>query len=179
MPGFKINDVGKGAPASVKPIMSYSWEVTSLGSGKGAIDKDLLIFSESCTLPRFTATKEEVQGAVLTYKYASGVKWEDVKLTFYDVVPEKSKTTIAVALDDWRDKVYTSEQGLGMANDYKQDSILSIIDATGAGIYKWTLHGSWPSSIGDSQLTYTSSNVKLVDVTITYDDAERIVSASL
>ena len=38
--------------------------------------------------------------------------------------------------------------------------------------YKWVLEGSWPQTIRDGDLSYTRSEVKIVEVVVVYDWAE-------
>ncbi len=59
-----------------------------------------------------------------------------------------------------------------MANDYKKRSLLKYFLPTGKKINTWTLINSWPSQIRNGDITYAGSNVKLIEVTVTYDWAE-------
>jgi hypothetical protein len=75
-------------------------------------------------------------------------------------------------MKEWRKSVWTPECGIKIAGDYKKNSTLRSYLPTGAKANEWRLINSWPSQIRYGDLTYTGSNVKMVEVTVTYDWAE-------
>jgi hypothetical protein len=133
-----------------------------------------LIHAKDMTLPTFSVNKEMVPGASLQYKYAKDVTWDDVKITWYDTYG------LLKIIRYWRRLVWTSTKGLGPADEYKRISRLvhylphnEPLDAPGE--VEYTLVGSWPSIIRYGDLTYVNSDIKLVEVTLTYDWAEESV----
>ena len=92
--------------------------------------------------------------------------WDDVKVTWYDTY------LMLDTLKKWRESVWTPEKGLMPATDYKTGSILSTNLPDGTATNEWNLVNSWPSTIRYGDLTYTNSDIKIVDVTIAYDWAE-------
>jgi hypothetical protein len=170
MPGFIINTVGghrKAAPSTAEYYYSYFWDIKEIFQGiiPGPIH-DTIVHAESASLPTFTVDKEIVQGGSLNYKYAKNATWEDIKITWYD-----TKGFIDV-VKKWRSMVWTEEDGIKQANEYKRDTTLSVYLPTGKTEVDWALYNSWPSVIRHGELTYVSSNAKIVEVTITYDWAE-------
>lgn len=123
--------------------------------------------AKEATLPTFTITKETTDGASLTYKYAGMVIWEDVRITFYDVVISSYKASQIIK--DWRDRVWSAKTGLRSPTDYKKDSVIKVYDLDFETFTKWTLCGSWPQSVKEGDLTYTATEIKVIDVIIAYD----------
>jgi len=182
MPGFNVHstrNVQDHYPSTNEYYYSYTWEITDLFQGTDIVtisrtkEPSLLnwrVGLKDCTLPTLTINKETVEGAQLEYKFAKSVSWEDVTVTWYDT--ERLFEQVIY----WRGLVWdsTSDQGLKAASEYKKLSVIKAYPGSWAVDSKalpqvYTLHNSWPSSIKYGDLTYTSSEVKLVSVTITYD----------
>ncbi len=171
MPGFRINSIGGNdnyANASTKYYYTYTWEILNILSSVEA-DNKYLVNARDMSLPTFNVSKEMIQGSSLEYKYAKSVTWDDVRITWYDTVG------FINIIKQWRDSVWTEQTGLQPASYYKRQSVLSYytpdrLDNEGTIIYK--LYNSWPSIIKHGDLTYTSSDAKVVEVTLTYDWAE-------
>lgn len=178
MPGFIVrggvdgqfggvdNDVA--VRSTEEYIYNYTWQIVDL-FGTSASDS-AIINAKHATLPTFTVGIEKVQGASLEYKFAKNVTWDDVKVTFYDSVG------LLKVLIEWRKSVWTAQRGLAMAEEYKKDSRIEVLgpnwDPDKSNT--WHLHGSWPSVIRHGDLTYTNSDVKVVEVNVTYDFADEV-----
>jgi hypothetical protein len=124
------------------------------------------IILKDATAPTVTINKESYQSASLEYKFAKSVTWDDIKLVFYDTIG------LTAQLLRWRSLVWDPENGL--KSDYKKDTILKMSTASDDQDFlnkTWTLYGSWPSIIRYGDLTYTSSDVVSVELTLTYDYA--------
>jgi len=161
MPGFIVDGYGTGAALPKTVRMQHLWSIEKLGSINV---RDL--YAKELGLPKFTVAVEKVKGGAIEYKYASGVTWEDVTVTFYDVqglLPE---------IEKWKSSVYNDASGIGASSmGYKQDSRFALIDGQGSVQARYTLKNSWPSQIDHGKLTYTESDAKLVTITLTYDTA--------
>jgi len=184
MPGFIIAGPGDHAPI---PSLSdgsgrqefyykYTWEVTSYFEDDGASDVPLysdnpLVYLKDATLPTFTANVDSIVGGSLEYKWAKSVIWEDVKLSWYDSVGLVEK------MRKWRKRVWNPITGIQPASAYKKMSKLKNYlptydgDKLGQPI-TWVLNNSWPKIIKYGDLTYTQSDVKLIEMTVAYDWAE-------
>lgn len=173
MPGFRANDpdvgliggrgTGTSPSAKARYVYSYTWEIENLfeeGLGEGA-----LIHLKEMTLPSFVVTKEVYTAASVDYKYAKSINWEDIKVTWYDTL------RLVLAISEWRKRVWTPEGGLARSNDYKKRSTIKTLDpySDSGDAAVWTLYNSWPSTIRYGDLTYTNSDIKIVEVSITYD----------
>jgi hypothetical protein len=175
MPGFIVNDVGGGsasrAAAGIKPVYNYTWDINSLF--EDPINTTRLL-AKDATMPTFTITKDTVDGSSLTYKYAGMVVWEDIKVTFYDVVlggdsPGSIQLKASTIFKTWRETVWSNSTGLRSPSDYKKESKISTYTLDWQAETVWTLHGSWPSVVKEGDLTYTNTDIKVVEVTISYD----------
>ena len=167
MPGFIVDGIGSGAPGNnIETYYTYTWDIQSIFGG--STSKPPLIYLKEMGLPTFSVGQERVKGTSLNYKYASDITWEDVKVTWYD-----TKGMLAV-IKDWRKSVWTEETGIQPPNQYKKESWLRTFLPDASEINGWKLINSWPSSIRHGDLTYAQSDIKVVDVTISYDWAEEI-----
>jgi hypothetical protein len=170
MPGFAVGQNFGGmagmrtATATQEYLYTYTWEIFELFETQ----EPLLVHAKELTTPTFSVGIEMQQGASLEYKFAKSVSYDDVKVTFYDTVG------LIRILKGWRQRVWTAAEGLKLAERYKRNSRLLIYPPTWEEdkATNWKLIGSWPSVIRHGELTYTSSDVKIVEVTVTYDWAE-------
>jgi len=169
MPGFQVNGLGGIAGGTPGPqstreyLYSYTWEVLEV---VGNFDNLVVTSVKDITLPTFSVGVENYQGASLEYKFAKSVSYEDIKITFYD------SQGLLPTFKEWRESVWTSGDGLKPADEYKKNSRINCFDSTWQLDQTYQLIGSWPSTIRYGDLTYTKSDVKIVEITITYDWAE-------
>jgi hypothetical protein len=166
MPGFNIgSDASSEASITVTTHRSHRWRITSLG--EGLINKPTMLYAKSIQLPGFSIEEEIVVGASIKYKFAKTVNWEDVSLSFYDVMG------MIGDMRTWQDKVYTNGEGINSANDYKKTSSFILTDGVGESTGPtFTLKNSWPKSISHSELSYDNSEIKLINMILSYDWAE-------
>ena len=169
MPGFQVNNIGgvsggsRGPEATREYLYSYTWEILEV---VGKFDNLVVTSVRDVTLPTFSVSVENHQGASLEYKYAKSVSYEDIKISFYDT------DGLLPTFKEWRESVWTSADGLKTADEYKKNTRINSFDSTWNLQQSFYLHGSWPSLIRYGDLTYTKSDVKIVEITITYDWAE-------
>ena len=171
MPGFIVegdrielqhNDSNK------EYFYSYTWNISKIFNTNNPKDlTDIKIGLKDCTLPTFTVNKETIEGAQLEYKFAKSISWEDVNVTWYD------SEGLFQHILSWRKSVWDS-QGIGLktATEYKKNTVIESYAGSWNDTFeyqKYELYNSWPSSIKYGDLTYTSSEVKYISVTITYD----------
>jgi len=169
MPGFVVNGVGgngNSAKATETYYYTYTWEIKNIFGD----NDDALINAKDMTLPVFNVSKENVPGASLEYKFAKSVNWDDIKISWYDTVG------MIDVIRRWRESVWTPNSGLQPASDYKKESRVTTYSPDRkndtANDVDFLLHNSWPSIIRHGDLSYTNSDIKLIDVTLTYDWAE-------
>lgn len=173
MPGFAINGLNTENSNLVSTrqdiYLSYCWEIPIVigeygiktdSSGTG--DSALLMLKDA-TLPTFTVVKDSYLAGSLEYKYAKSVVWDDIKVTWYDTL------NMIKIMDKWRASVWSASEGLKAASSYKKNTVMKYFLPDGSGINSYTLQGSWPSQIRSGDLTYTSTEAKIVEVTLSYD----------
>lgn len=174
MPGFNVENVvnytiGQTvAKSSTQFIYNYTWEVHKLFDTSAA--NTPIVYVKDVSLPSVTLGKEDVKGASLNYKFASEATYDDVRLTFYDTVG------FLELLRKWRKSIWDQSTGLRTAYEYKKQSDIKVYTPDGELTEIYVLNGSWPSTIKYGDLTYTSSDVKFVDLTVSYDWAEEYLS---
>lgn len=171
MPGFNVADgKDRSQPSStIETHRSHRWRINRLvntGDGPDLFSQDLRIYAKSVSLPSFSADEEIVLGGSITYKFAKGINFEDVKVTFYDVfgILDAIKKSMAT--------VWSTEKGLGTAAKYKGISEFQLLNSDGDPTYAFILKNSWIKNVTHSDLSFDSSSIKEVTLTISYDWAE-------
>lgn len=169
MPGFVVDrDIGGHRireNSRREYYYNYFWEIQNLFE-TNFTEGSPMVSLKDATLPVFTVNKEQVQGSSLEYKFAKSVVWEDIKISWYDTL---GLLDVLVA---WRSTVWTPQCGIKTANEYKKVSTLSTYLPTGQSVNEWVLINSWPSQIRYGDLTYTNSDVKFVEMAVSYDWAD-------
>jgi hypothetical protein len=171
MPGFIVDTftgpiggkTGNYSPRSTEYYYSYTWEIFKLFED---IHNSALIHARDIDLPTFSANMDSIVGASLEYKWAKSVVWDDIKITWYDTVG------LIEVMKKWRKTIWSQDKGLQVGSEYKKMSEISVYDSSWDNEIRWKLIGSWPKIIKHGSLTYTQSDVKLVEVTLSYDWAE-------
>lgn len=175
MPGFMVNGIGGNknfANPATRYYYSYTWEIENI------LDtyNDILINAKDMTLPVFNTSRETVMGGSLEYKFAKSVHWDDIKITWYDVAG------LMNIMKEWRSSVWNPQSGIQPAGSYKRNTIVGYYMPDRKDMrsdkddIKFKLINSWPCTIRHGDLTYVSSDVKIVEVTLAYDWAEEITS---
>lgn len=165
MPGFKIGGAGDGPSSGIETLRQHRWLITKLGP----IGTENLLVARDLVLPEYRIDRQEILGGLIYYKFAKSVKWEDISVTFYDT------GKILDELCKWKQLVYDNSSGIKKHSPnggYKQDCIFELLDGTGSPLNTITAKNAWPASIAQGQLSYTSTEIKVVTVTLAYDFAE-------
>ena len=179
MPGFAVSpdfrSVMKHNPLAnsrAEYYYNYTWYVpTILGGGRFADDARILVHLKEATCPTFSVNVEKYLGASVEYKYAKSVTWDDVRLSWYDTVG------LLDIVRQWRRSVWSPQDGLRPAAEYQRLTELVSYLPDGSQSQMWQMHDSWPSSIKYGDLTYSSSDIKAVEVTLSYNYAEEFTPA--
>jgi len=159
MPGFAIQ--GGAGPSNVQETLrSNRWVVQQLGP---ITDTFSLKLAKDLQLPNFNVTQETHTGGSLVYKYAKEINYQDVTISFYDF------QGFINTLDEWRKMIWTPEDGLKDAGTYKAESKFQLLKGDGEVVHTYVLKNSWPKKIGHGQLSYSSSEIKYVQVILAYD----------
>ena len=162
MPGFNVSGIGEAkGNTNVKPYYQHTWKIDHIFGDQST--NPPLIYLKQATFPAITFRTEQVSGTALIYKFASEVFWENVRVTWYDTYG------LLTFIKKWRLSVWEPEKGLKAANDYKQRSVLTKMTSDETSNVQWTLFNSWPESIREGDLSYINSEIKVVEVSISYD----------
>jgi hypothetical protein len=162
MPGFVVSGLGVGVSSTPLVYYKYLWSIDNLFGAAAPT----LIYSKEATFPSWDFERDEIMGGSLKYKFAKSIIFNDVKVSWYDT------WGFSTIIRDWRAAVWTPREGLQNPDDYKTRSSLSNLTHDLAKATHWTLYNSWPQSVKTGDLTYTDSDVKLVEVTVAYDWAD-------
>ena len=178
MPGFNIPSKagggGTGPSNKVEFHRQHRWFIESLGippiggsrpgSGAQGVAAKAL-FAQSLQLPSLEFEQEEIKSPSLVYKVAKRAKWKNCVVKFYDVYGLYKK------LEEWQKKIWSPENGIQSAIDYKGEPIFVLVDGKGQPKQRYLLKGAYPLNIDHGELSYTSSEVKILTVTYAYDYA--------
>lgn len=175
MPGFKVNGIGgdrrfpDGVPATAEYYYTYLWTIDTIFGEYASDNSSAIVHAKDMTLPSFVVAKEQTIGGSLEYKFAKSVSYDDVKISWYDTVG------LIDYLREWRKSVWSPIFGLAAGGSYKKDTVqrqyITNDDGDLIDDVVYVLRGSWPSTIRYGDLTYTNSDAKIVEVTVTYDYA--------
>ena len=152
---------GVNPPTIDRVVYIYTWTMEKVA---GLDINDVLL--HSVELPTISFNVESVKTTV-EYKVASSLSPRECRLSFYDV------NDISKKLVERINKIWSPKEGLQPANEYVGESIISVYYANGQLAAKWCLKNSWIKSLSFSRLTYTRSDVNLVNVVLAYSWPEK------
>jgi len=164
MPGFRIANVGASTSSQVRPRYKYTWEVPTIFGDPA--QSGSLVYIKEAQLPNWDFDVIEIPGAAVKYKFAGHVNFGEIRLTWYDVDGTHDRVKA------WRDRIWTPEDGIKPANDYKTESIIRSLAYDIETRTDWKLVNSWPKSVQLGELTYSDSDINSVVVSLVYDWAE-------
>jgi hypothetical protein len=163
MPGFNIQGVDSNNINPKKEFhRSHRWVIESLGVP--GMQPEERLYAKSIQLPSLTFDEEKIKsGASVIYKIAKKANWQPFTIKFYDTFG------MYKGFKKWQDKIWTPAMGIGLANEYKSRVILALTDGEGEVTQRYTAIGAYPKSITHGELSYESSDVKLLTVAYSYD----------
>lgn len=193
MPGFRINNIGgngQNANTEARFYTSFTWEIPfiflnrddssvapNLNSFNNSVSSENIydqqyqnILLKSAQLPSVSFNSIKSKGASIEYKYAGSPNFEPVKITWYDTVGIGDK------IKNWSKRIWDPNLGVRLAESYKYNTVIrkftndySFANQPASDVIQYTLYGSWPSIIKESDLTYSEASIKTIDVTLSYD----------
>lgn len=73
-------------------------------------------------------------------------------------------------IDEWRSLVYNKQsEAIGFAVDYKKTAKITQYAPDGTYLRVWNVEGLWPSAVDYGNISYESSGVKTISITLQYD----------
>jgi len=172
MPGFNItgNEGDSLAlPAKLDIKRAHRWRIEKFGAvnSQPILSSNELLLAKSVTMPTFAFEEQSVLGGSIPYKFATKPEFGDLIVAFYDLAGLEPK------IRKWREAVWKPEQGVGVADAYKDEVIIYLTDGNGEPVDDaWAFVNAWPKVINHGSLTYDSSEFKLITVTVSYDFIE-------
>jgi hypothetical protein len=172
MPGFRIegNEENSLPPPDPDVKRAHRWRIEKFG----AVDNlpilpspDELLLAKSVTMPTFGFEEQSVLGGSIPYKFATKPAFSDLVVAFYDLIG------LEPMIRKWQEAVWKPAQGIGQADRYKDEVIVYLVDGQGSPVDDaWVFVNAWPKIINHGELTYDSSDFKLLTVTVSYDFIE-------
>lgn len=149
-------------------VLSDSFQWTSLFNDP----RDITFLCESCSLPGRQISSLERTTWRQPIKAPTGYLNDDVTFTFVCT----NDFYIKRLFDAWQNLIIDEETFLSSyANEYKTDVIIMQLNSRGFPIYSVKLKGAFPITFQPIELNNASSNTySKINVTMTYDDHERI-----
>jgi hypothetical protein len=159
--GFKLNNVAD------EYYTNFFWDVSNIFDDfvKNERPNNSLLALRDCKLPTFTVEEEKVLGSSVEYKFAKKVNWDDISMTWYD------NFGLLNIMKKWMNSVFTLKYGMALASAYKKQTKILVYTPSNSSRQTYTLNQSWPKSIKFGDLSYTSSDIKIIETTISYDYA--------
>lgn len=157
-------------------LASENWEVQRQNNFEisiaGVGGRTLTLAVESGFLPAESNEVIELNFGNSKVKVAGIATYEDGTLTLKDAISQDIERIIV----EWRKQVYDPETDrVGLAVNYKKQARVIQWAPDGTMERTWKIIGAWPSSVNYGTLDYTASDKKLIEVTISYDKAIRIL----
>jgi hypothetical protein len=174
MPGFIIGEsteAGRGigfmrlSSPNREYYTNFFWDVTSILDFEIINQKgyEHLLALKDCKLPNISIEEEKIMGSFSEYKFAKKVSYDDVSITWYD------STGMITAVNYWMSLMFNNTSGIGFADDYKRSTKIRSYTSDGSMGQTYELVQSWPKTVKFSDLSYTSSDIKTVEVSLSYD----------
>lgn len=158
-----MSDLLIKSPLIYEPLRSNRW-ILRFPSDLGIQEWTV----ESAGRPHISINPTEIQFLNTSTWVAGRYRWEDVNITFRDMIgPSTSQ-----ALMEWVRLIAESVTGrMGYAAGYKRDIELEMIDPTGAVVQKWIFKNAWITDFNGGELNYGQDDIAKVTCTLKMDYA--------
>jgi len=165
MPGFKIlPSMSDGREIPSRAVYTYTWKLNVLGNNEY---EETSFYPKSVTPPSFSYSTMEFDSGHAVYEIPKSRKWNDIKVVLYDV-HNTNKDIHNMVYSGWsRDKGLKPVSGLHVG-----DSVIEVAYNTGEPAYTWNLFNSWIKAVSSADLTYESSGVNQLTITVGYTWAD-------
>jgi hypothetical protein len=158
MPGFKIDGKGDGPDATAEVYRAHRFELkTFLGKPGNKAPWNTL---KDADLPDKALEELQIKTIGATYRFAKQISYSDLKLTFY--TPSK----LIPEIEELFDKAHDTDEGLKDFDKYVGEIVLQLY--SGEETIDYTFKNAFISNITNGQLSYGSSDLKLITVTIKF-----------
>ena len=162
LPGFNIgqNNQSQQPGATIELARQHRWRFATLDPLQ-----DILIYAHKAGRPRV-----EFDRATLHYQqdcvyFPGKQKWSPIEISFYHVV---GNIDVAAKIYSWW-STNVIKIASSVINFKKQTCVLELIDGNDSAIYRYTMHGCWPSKVTPDELDYASSKIGEITFTLEMD----------
>lgn len=137
----------------------------------GDISDAITLMVRSCNLPEVSNPVVELPYGNSKAKVPGQAEFGDNTLSFMDAMV----LDVEKQLRAWQSQVYDAQSGkMGWVDDYKKTMVITPYGPDGTCERPWKFEGAWPTSINYGEMTSESSDAKVIQVTIAYDNAYRL-----
>jgi hypothetical protein len=173
MPGFNISGEEGGNPPSntLETARSHRWAIPLLGPIQTSTKP---ILAKEFSLPDINFEVQEIMGGFATYKFAKSFKVGQFSITFYETLDTYKRLR-----KQWHDLVGTIRDGIKPHNDYKKSVIVTLLDGEGSPIYAISFEGAWPKTLELGELSYETTDIKLITMQCEFDFLEVIEASAI
>jgi len=173
MPGFKIHGEGKGPSATVESARAHRWEFYFTGGDIGDLS-NLDVYALSSQRPVLEIDKAVMHAGINQIHLPGKYKWNPINVKFYETLKGSTLSTYAL-FKYWSEKVINLKQHtVKLPQESQTQARVAMLNGAGVGVYFYVLYNVWPSKVEPAELTYTSSEISTVQVTLTYDAADEV-----
>jgi len=152
----------------IPPALQYLWVVDVQIPGDSLTDtRDMTLLARTAQIPGFTNGEITVPYMNSEFYIAGKRTWETMDITFM----EDERGIITRSFYNWANLIYNVEgygEG-GVPKDYKSRIDVTLLTRKGEGIATWLMYGCWPTTIGNTEVSYTAEEVLEIPVTFRYD----------
>jgi hypothetical protein len=187
MPGFMIGGSGgvadlAGPDGKGEVKRKYRWVMSILPSAAGGVagaasgillDTDLL-YLKSASRPNYSTDEIDQHHNQENIWHIGKTKWEPIELSFYDM---EAAPNISSNIYNWLTKTVNDIAAATVQGPatYKQSCQLTMLDGGGVPTEVWALYHTWPKSVNWNELDYSSNEAAMVNVTLRYDRAVKLL----
>lgn len=142
---------------------AHRWHIVTISgiAAASSDNEDFKLFAKRLKLPELSFEEETAAGIATEYKVAAKAKFNDVTVDYYDV------NGLYLKLENLRSKIWTPQNGISTAVEYKADSVF-ILESPKTWT-QYTLKNSYIKNLSHSELSYEDNAFKSVSLTLSYD----------
>jgi hypothetical protein len=172
MPGFKINNEGDGPSALQESVRTHRWKFEFRGGDIGRLN-DIAVYASTCQRPSVEVATTIIHQGINQAHFPAKYKWSPINVKFYEIVHQDGGLTTREMFEFWSSKiVQLDNHKIKFPQPAGVTGVVTLLSGTNDKIYTYTLYNVWPSKIDPAEMTYSSSEISTVQVTLTYDAAE-------
>jgi len=172
MPGFSING-SRGPDPHVEPYRAHRWHFYFAS----ILDlTDVELYAMTCQRPTVDFDTITIHNQQTRINMPGKHKWAPISVKFYETQQGEYSSARSI-FDYWAggsNSVLNFETNT-LTRDFRTVVKIALESGAGVGTHAYELFNTWPSKVAPSELSYSSSDLTTVQVTLTYDSAREDV----